>query len=185
MFIKLFLIFFIILITGDESMVFLSSIHYIPFIYLFIISITANLISDIFLYFFGNIIVKKLKLKKYKKFKDGERKFKKLLKKIKHPEKVIFFSKFIYGTRVITILAYGRYKPISFKKFLFYNIMSLMAITFVILGIGWIFGDIIAMYLYNGILIAGLLVVVIIFIFKKWLNKEFVRLFQLTKKQKE
>ena len=166
-------------------MVFLSSIHYVPFIYLFVISIFANLTSDIILYFFGDIIVKKFKLNKYKKFNEGERKFKKLFKKLKNPEKIIFFSKFIYGTRVATVLAFGRCKFVSFRKFLVYNILSLMSITLVVLGVGWVFGDIIAMYLYNGILITGLVVVLTLFISKKWINKQFVQLFQLTKKQKE
>lgn len=181
----LFIIFIFILIffTGDEIMFLLSilaSRGFFGISLVFFIAIASNLTSDILLFLFGKKILDKFKYKKLKKYKEIS---KNLLKKLK-PERVLFLSKFIYGTRIITVITLGM--SMKLKKFIFYDFLSLLPLTILVILFGWLSGKGIDLfYIYKPLIILPLLILIIFIIFKKCLNKKFVQLFLRTKKKKE
>jgi len=164
----------------------ISSEGYLNIISLFFVAVLANLSSDLFLYFVGDKLIRKLKFKTIKKYKKLSSE---LFKKFKKPEIVLILSKFVYGTRTITTITFGINRPLSFVRFLVVDIFCLGIIAFVIMLIGWFFGTVIDFNLiYKNIKISILIIIsilILIFLIKKWINKKFVQLFLHTRKKKE
>jgi len=180
-----FLIFIIIFFSGDESMFlfsFFSATGSPNIILLFLIAILSNLSSDILLYSvfssFGNKIIKRSKrLKKYKKLTES------LFKKTKNQALALFLSKFIYGTRVLTVISLG-VRKMKFSNFILFDLLALIPITTTILLLGWFAGkgaD--YFHIYKPILF--IFPLILILIFRKWLNKTLQQSYLLIKNQKE
>ena len=176
-------IYLLILVTGDEIMLLLSSIRYEGFFILLAVSVLANLTADLFIFSFSDLLNKKINLRRFKSFYTYERKIKSFLNKTKNPEKIIFISKMVYGTRIASIILLGRYKMISLKKFLFYNFLALLMIDFIVLFIGWNFGYIAASYVDNIFIYLGIIIILLL-LFKKWTEKKLAQLFLPTKKKR-
>lgn len=191
--ITILLLYLLIFLTGDESMfilAFLSAQGYFSIFLIFLISVLANLSSDLCYYFFGNKILNRLKFKSILKYKETT---KRLFKRFKKPELVLFLSKFVYGTRILTITTFGLDKPISFKRFLLINTLALSLIGSVILSLGWFFGGILNFpLLFKSFKILSLTLIILVVLFylikkliNKWVNKKFVQSSLPTRKKRE
>lgn len=165
-------------------MLLLSSIHYSSFIALLLISVLANLTSDSLIFLFSNKILEKIELQRFKNFRKYERIMSRTLKRTRNPEKLIFISKLIYGTRVVTVILLGRYKLVKFRKFVLYDTLALAMIAFIVLGVGWHFGYVVANYV-NNIFIYFAIILLFLFIIKKCTEKKFVQWFLRSEKKKE
>ncbi len=173
-------LFFIILFTGDETMFlfsFLSTQGYLNIFALFFIAILSNLCSDFFFFFFGDRVLRKWKrINKYKKRTEN------IFKKTKNQKLALFLSKFIYGTRSLTVIFLGG-SSMKFLTFIIWDIIALIPITIAILFFGWFAGQgANYLHLYKPLLVIFPLIILIIF--RKWVSK-FVQSFLHTKKQKE
>ena len=152
----------------------LSSRGFFGILLVFFVSIASNLTSDILFFSFGRGILKSKWCMKVSK---------KIKKKIK-PESALFLSKFVYGTRIITVVTLGT--SMKLKRFIFYDTLALIPITVLVLLLGWFAGKGINLfYIYKPLIVAPLVIFIIFIIIKKCLNKKFVRLFLHTKKQRE
>ena len=186
----LYILFFIgIFFTGDELILILSyfSAHgYWSIIPIFFIIILANLSADICWFLFGNKILNLFKWKRLKKYKQ---KTKLLLRKSKRPEILLFMSKFIYGTRVLTIVTFGVNSTLSLTRFIIIDCLALIPITIILLSLGWFAGKgVYLINIYKNIQLSiFILVIFLIFIYivRKWINGRYVRSSQHITKKKE
>lgn len=189
----LYLLFYLGLFLGGDELIlilsYFSALGYWNIIPIFFVIILANLSSDICWFLFGNKILMKIKWKKWKKL----HKFIKNLLRRKKPEFVLFISKFIYGIRIITVISLGINSSLSLLRFIFFDILSLMPITSILIFLGYFAGkgtNYINVYKNIMLTIFGLFILsVFVYIIKKWtgkkLNKKYVQSSQHTTKKKE
>ena len=101
----------------------------------------------------------------------------------------LILSKFVYGTRVLTVVTFGVNKPIKTSKFFLINTICLMIIASVILLIGWFFGGLLNLNLFYRnfklFFLGLLLLIVFVVISKKWIQKKSVQLCLPTKRKRE
>ena len=135
-------------VWGETIMIaagFLTSFEEINLsLYLVILfGILGTLIADSFWYLVGHSGKKGSKfLERYEKFALVKPK---VIQKIKyhfnkHSGKTIFFSKFIYGTRIIILIMAGAL-GMKYKKFLFYNAISIIFWTIGMSVLGYYLGE--------------------------------------------
>jgi membrane protein DedA with SNARE-associated domain len=182
--IKYIVIFFIVLFTGDGTMLILSSTHYINFFILLFICIISNLTSDILFFILSPLILKKIKFKKFIFYK---RKASIFLGRIKKPQKIIFLSKFVYGIRTLSVILLSSFKLISIKKFIIYDFFAIGIINGVVLIVGWIYGSLIGNIFQGSLFLfctSIFIFIIIISLTRKWIEKRFVQSFLRTKKRK-
>ncbi len=119
------------------------------------------------------------KVKRWNKFYD---KYKKIDERIQRLGKrsdltVLIITKFLYGTRILTIIYVGL-KKISFRKFLLYDGIATVFWIIAMAGIGYATGKgfQIILNVFKNVQLALALLIVIIIIFivlDKWINKKF------------
>ena len=164
------ILYFIILFSGDSVMFNLggfSNLGYFDFLVLLIISVLANLTSDIIFFLIGGKILIKIKFKELEKKKKRVKKFFKRKAVLS-----IFLSKFIYGTRALTVILLGELKLISLKKFVFYDIFALTIISSVVLSLGYLSYEYLNLIFIDNSLFkaifVGFVFIVGYIIFRKW-----------------
>jgi len=177
-------LFFSVLLTGDEVLLITSSLignnsFHFSLILFIIICILANLTSDIILFLLSKHLIKKFKIKKYRTAIES------FIKKVNHPGKSLFFSKFIYGTRIMTILILGSFSKMKFKTFLFYDIFALSIINILVILIGFYYSRTFSITSARLFFLGITLIILILFILKRWTKKKFVQLYLPTTKEKE
>lgn len=137
-----FLLFFLAaLIGGEEIMIplaFMVGTGLWDFKTLLIACFLGTLVSDTLWFLLGRHGLQKTKL--FKKHEDKYKKVVEFLNKIsKNNFIVLLVTKFLYGTRIFTILHFGVSK-ISKSKFLLMNSVVIMVWLPIALGIGWFAG---------------------------------------------
>ena len=110
----------------------------------------GNTLSDIIIYFSSSFILKYIHNKKLEKYKKTTFN---LIQNIGNPSKIIFISKFVYGTRILTIILMRNLKLIPIKKFIFYDFLAITLINGIILTIGWLYGGVITHLFYDNFII--------------------------------
>ncbi len=96
----------------------------------------------------------------------------------KRPFILLFVTKFIYGTRIFTIL-YVAFRGMSFKKFMFYIIPCILILQAVVIGGGWLAGrgSLLFLNIYkDGSLVLGLilLLMLLMYIVKSKVSEEII-----------
>lgn len=172
------------LFGGEEVIItlsFLSANGFIPIWILFVFALIGVFLSDIFVFFIG-------KLRIIKNFKNIE-KFSKVYMQVdsrisKLTRESVFltllYTKFLYGTRVLTLIYVGL-KDIKLRKFMLYDFIVTFIWMCVIVSIGWFAGS-----SYNLIykifknvqiaLLTILIFVVLFFILRKWVGKKLIKM---------
>ena len=105
----------------------------------FLLSLVGTLASDAIWFLFGNTIFKLTR-----KWQANQKKYQKLITRLDNltrnkPFLALLFIKFLYGTRILTIL-YLSTKKISFWKFLFFDTLGTILWLIVMIAIGWMAG---------------------------------------------
>jgi len=140
----------------------------------------GELISEFFFFFLGRT---KLihKLNKIKKFKKGFKKSEKIIDKLvnKNILMTLFYSKFTYGFRTLTVIYLG-YKRIPLKKFIRAELIVMALAVSIVVTIGYLVGQgyRIALYIFRSFEIAITITLILLFFYFllnqkyiKWLNK--------------
>ncbi|MFA5856226.1 MAG: hypothetical protein WC867_02640 [Candidatus Pacearchaeota archaeon] len=149
---------------GFISLAFLSAGGYVSIWLLFLMGTIANVLRDLFFYSLpNNKFLKKVKIPKFilKKF---DKKYKKI-KKVENKETLLIMigSKFIYGTRTVTLLSMGVSK-IKLSRFILDSFFSSALLSIFLILIGWGSGKgfFIAKDIINNIKILVVLLLIII-----------------------
>lgn len=171
--------FFMSVLGGDTFVIllaFLSGSNMISLYIVFIFSILGFIISDTFWF----LISKSQKLDnltiKFRKAKFNSR-LRRLINKISDMRsfKLLFYSKFIYGTRVATIFYIGK-KDISLIKFELYTILTNFLWISIIVLIGYLAGKGVSYFVYifenfTSFFIGFSLFIILILVLKLFLIK--------------
>ncbi|HNP75005.1 MAG TPA: DedA family protein [bacterium] len=56
-----------------------------------------------------------------------------------HYGKLIILSKFVYGTRIVTMITSG-YKKVPYRKFFYYNLLSIIIWIIIVVSLGYLLG---------------------------------------------
>lgn len=149
-----------------------------PFL-VFLLAFLGTIISDGMWFFFGNrFMVWRMKRKKQKKEETNMLSF---VEKISHqkPFYVLLFIKFLYGTRILTIL-YLAHRKISFTKFLLFDALGTIIWLIVLIPIGLLTGKGV-LNLTQGVrtfeyIITTIAVLIIFYrLVLLWINKKFMK----------
>ncbi|MFH1901981.1 MAG: hypothetical protein ABIK26_07010 [Candidatus Omnitrophota bacterium] len=175
------------ILGGEElilSLVFLSSLGLFPLWWILIFVTLGEFISDIVIFSLGRIDLFH-KFKKIEKLTKLYKKADNLIMKVskKSTFLTILYSKFIYGTRIFT-LVYLSSKKTKWQKFLVSELLALMVWMSITVVIGWFAGASIKQFSLafknTGLTIALLVIfIILIIMMKKWIQTK------LLKKQKQ
>ena len=150
-----------------------------------IFSYIGELIAEFFFFFLGRT---KLiyQLNKIQKFRSGLKKSGKIIDKLtdKSVLKTLFYSKFIYGVRTLTVIYLG-YKRTSWKNFIKTELIVMGMAVSLVVAIGYFIGQgyKIALYLFRSFKIAMTIVFILFFVYYL-LNKRIYRMLDEYKKKK-
>lgn len=105
----------------------------------YILALIGTLISDSIWFLFGHLI-----LSRPKRLQQSSERYQRVVSRIEHitgdkPFLILLFMKFLYGTRILTIL-YLSHRKLGFGTFLFFDAIGTMVWLAVMLGIGWLAG---------------------------------------------
>jgi membrane protein DedA with SNARE-associated domain len=168
------------LLTGEEVIIilsFLSANGVLKVWQLFLFSGIGVFLSDIIIYFVGStkfirrIMRRGLIARPY-------RRFERAVEKISR-EKIFLLllaTKFIYGTRILTLLYLG-IKKIPHRKFIIYDCIVVFTYLIPVIGLGWVAGSgfRLAITIFKSVQIGLLVIVVGVIVFiiiKEWTNIE-------------
>ena len=138
------------------------------------VSFVATVVSDAICYYIGSTIF--FKKKWFLKYENKYKGMVELLdnKVSQRPYLSLLIIKFLYGTRIVTIL-YLAVKEIGFWKFLLFDIVGTFVWLVAILSIGWFAGmGIGSIGLYHRLisLLVGLVICILVYQwFEKWVIK--------------
>ncbi len=138
-----YIIVFLGAIVGGEIFIlasaFLASLGYFNIYLVIVISAAGIVISDSIWYFVGFkfrrllIRFRKFFLSNWLKQSLFDQYF------YDHYGKFLIMSKFLYGTRIATLVASG-YKRVAYRKFLFFNLISITIWIFIVVILGYLMG---------------------------------------------
>ena len=143
---SLFLFFIIAIIAtalwGDASMIVLivTAMHFnFPLWIIMIAGYIGSMIGDVIWFVLGMKFLKRVE--KHEKFGKGYNKLVAVINKISHKNPLVTLSivKFLYGTRVITII-YLVKKKLKLRKFIEYNALALILWVFFMTAVGYLVG---------------------------------------------
>lgn len=146
--------------------------------YVFILAFLGTVISDSLWFCCGKLI-----FWKKKNFID-DKKYNKLVKRIdqitgKKQFWALLFIKFLYGTRILTII-YLSIRRIKFSIFTFFNSLGTILWLSVVLTIGWLagkgYGNVVPVF--NGVkyLLIGLIILLILYrVVSQWITKKIAK----------
>lgn len=127
------LLFFGAFFAGDSFVfpgIYLALEKTISLTWFFVVVVSATVLSDAIWYLFGRVLSIK-KIRRLSILKNRQENINRILNSFeKYGIRIIFLSKFIYGTRIITQIIFGSVKY-NFFKYLFLN----FSIIFVWLGL--------------------------------------------------
>ncbi len=145
----------------------------------FWLALAGTLISDALWFLFGKSFLKLLN--RWQRYQQKHDKFVKKLERIlgRRPFLVLLFIKFLYGTRILTII-YLSLRKIRFRTFLIFNTIGTLVWLVVMIAIGWLAGKGIANVIpvFHRIGYALSLLVLFLIIFKvitSWLGKRIIK----------
>jgi membrane protein DedA with SNARE-associated domain len=168
---------------GEETIMFLSFLSsqgYLPILTVFIFSTLGTFTSDLFFFsiskirYFQNLEKESSLYRQYQKIDTLVGR----LTKENHLL-ILFYTKFIYGTRIMTIMYLG-VKGVSFRKFLIFNSIITILWSLVIVSLGWLAGQgyLFILDLFRNIQLAIffiLLLIIVLLVIKKWIQKKLTR----------
>ncbi|MBC8207516.1 MAG: VTT domain-containing protein [Kiritimatiellales bacterium] len=145
----------------------------------FWLSLAGTVLSDMVWFLFGQRILKLFH--KYEKYREQSTRLLDALGGItgRRPFLALLFTKFLYGTRILTIV-YLSMRKVGFATFVFYEIIGTLLWLPVILAVGWLAGSslINLMPFLDGFESAALYLALVIIGFKGvtlWIRKEMVK----------
>ncbi|MFA4953506.1 MAG: hypothetical protein WC584_04750 [Candidatus Pacearchaeota archaeon] len=168
---------------GEELLLilsFASANNLIPFLDLLIFFALGSYIMDLFIFSIGKTRL----VSRLHEWKSFSRKYAKIdslvgrLTKERHVM-ILFYTKFVYGTRIASILFLGL-KKVKTTKFLLVSAITIITWTFIVAGIGWLAGKgfNIILTLFKDVFLAISFVfffAVIIYLIKKWVEKKILK----------
>lgn len=144
----------------------------------FYISLLATVISDCVWFFAGYYVFEKKQW-----FKKYEHKYQKVVhfldKKVgNRPYRGLLIVKFLYGTRILTIIYLAR-RRVNFWKFLFFDTIGSMLLMVVVVGIGYLaakgYESVVHIFHNVTYVITGVIAVIILFkLVTIWLSKKVI-----------
>jgi len=161
-------LFFIGSIIGGEEVIltfaFMVAQGFSTEIDLFIYCYLGTMFSDVCWFLSGRHFFKKMSF--FERLSVKYNKVVHFLKKVsKKPFVLLFITKFIYGTRVFTIIYVGL-EGLKLSKFFLYNIFVVLAWLPIVLSVGWLAGrgmsGILNIYENTGLALLGILVFIIV-----------------------
>ena len=175
------------LLTGEETVMalsFASAVGVLPFWIVLVFATLGMFVCDTFFFAVGKSRFAHRVLE-FKKIKEGYKKIDESVEKItlKHPILLLLYTKFIYGTRIASLLFLG-IKQTSWIKFLSVNLAIAMLWGLIVIPAGWLAGKgfRIILDIFRNVQLGitfVVLTIILIIIIRKWLNKK------LTRKQKQ
>lgn len=145
---------------------------------IFFVTLLGTVVSDVIWFLLGN------KILKTKKFQKHEKKYKKLIHKIdskigNRPYLSLLVIKFLYGTRILTII-YLSFRKIKLWQFVVFDVLGTSFWLIVLLLIGyWAgrgYGTLIDMFHNIGYGLSALLLFFIVYrLINVWINKKIVQ----------
>jgi len=169
--------------AGEEvimTLSFLAANGVLPLWKVFLFSFLGILLCDSLFYFIGR---SKLvgSLQKFEKFAHISKKYEHIILKIdkKGTLNLLFTTKFIFGTRLLTLLYLG-FKKVKIAEFLISDFIVGLFWMAIVVSLGWFSGS--SFYLVLDIFkniplaIAGILILVLAFIgIKTWISKKILK----------
>ncbi len=142
-----YLITFLAAVFLEESIIFfafLSGSGLISFYAVYIFGIFGAIIGDICWYFIGKSSLVEFLRQKCKRLKYVKRQYHRTSKLVHRiaGNKIflsLFFSKFVFGSRILMMLYFGA-KKVKFSKYVIYDVISIIIWTSVLAPIGWLAG---------------------------------------------
>lgn len=144
----------------------------------FWLSLVGTIVADSLWFFLGQHLFKHKRLEKHRQ------KHQSALSKLEtlageKPFLALLFIKFLYGTRILTII-YLSMRKVKFSLFLLFDTIGAIIWLFVILGIGWLAGKGIVnmLPLFKKIEYILLVLVIILILFKlgtTWISKKILK----------
>ena len=160
------------------SLAFLAAQGLYPLWIVFVFGLLGTIFADCLWFLLGRIKL----FNKNKILRKIVKKYKKIEKKIERFGKnndfaIIFVTKFLYGTRIITAIYVGLNKRLKFGRFLLYDSISTIIWLTSMIAIGWLAGKgvewIVHLYKSLGLALTILIGLVILFVLlEKKLNKK-------------
>lgn len=145
----------------------------------FWLSLAGTIMSDSLWFFFGQYILNITH--RWERYKSQNEKLLARLERItgKRPFLSLLFIKFLYGTRILTII-YLSVRKISFSSFFIFDLLGSTLWLIVIVAIGWLAGKSVVNLIpvLNKFEYALLLLIILIIFFKfgtAWLNKKITK----------
>ena len=170
------------LVTGEEVILilsFLSANELLPLWQIFIFAGLGVFLSDIIVYFIGSTKFVRYFFKQWKIAK-AYRRFERAVEKISHNRifLLLLVTKFIYGTRVLTLLYLG-VKKVPHKKFIIYDFIVVFTYLIPVVILGWLAGSgfKFIMTVFKSIQIGLLLLVIAVIVFiiiREWTSVELI-----------
>lgn len=169
--------------TGEEVILilaFLSAQGILPLWVVFVFVPIGTFITDIFFFFIG----KTKSVNKIKEWKYFSNSYKKIdthigkLTKEKHIF-VLFYTKFIYGTRIASILFLGL-KGTSYSQFFKYNFFITILWAMIVIPLGYLAGKgySFIINIFRSVelgLLFVLIFIILLFIVKKWISTKLIK----------
>ena len=169
--------------AGEEvimTLAFLAANGLISIWTVFVFCFIGIILCDLFFFFIGRIRIIR-NLKKYKKITHVSKKMDKFVTKLSRgsPFLALFYTKFIFGTRIATLIYLG-YKRISLKRFLLSDIGVGLLWMSIVVSLGWFAGSSfnLILDLFKNVQIALLFLIifaVIIIAVQKWIAKKLMQ----------
>lgn len=171
------------LLGGEEviiTLVFLSAIGLLPLWWILVFVTIGEYLTDTILFSIGRISLLR-RLHKIEKLAAFYKKANKLILKVskKNITLTLLYSKFIYGTRILTLIYLGSRKT-KWKKFMVSELIVVIIWMAIIVTLGWFGGTSIKqvsmIFKDIGLTIASLIVfIVLIVMMKKWIQARLLR----------
>jgi membrane protein DedA with SNARE-associated domain len=142
----------------------------------FLITILATFLSDSVWYFVGRLLPHE-RIIKIKAFKRNEKMYEAVAKHFhKHSFRIVFYSKFVYGTRLVTQIVAGMRK-LPFFKYSAINVLGIITYNITLFAIGITFGKTSATWGNNlhSVELAIALVVICIIMLHIWIRRRLIK----------
>ena len=168
---------------GEEFLLllsFASANGIIPFYFILIFFSIGAFIMDMIIFLIGRTRVVK-KLHGWKLFSDKYQKVDMLVGRLTKDRHILllFYTKFIYGTRIASIIFLGL-KGVKFAKFVIVSAFTIFVWVGVVASIGWLAGKgfNIILTLFKSVFLAISFLfffIIIIYLVKKWIEKRIIK----------
>jgi len=169
--------------TGEEVILilaFLSSQGVLPLWIVFVFVPIGTFITDIFFFFIGKTKLIN-KIKDWKHFSKGYSKTDKFVGKLTKEKHILalFYTKFIYGTRIVTLIFLGL-RGTKYSQFFKYNIIITILWAMIVIPLGYLAGKgyIIILNIFRSVelgLLFLLIFIILFFLIKKWISTKLVK----------